>query len=167
MGYNYTDAVFSIKEFTQYDDENGSEPLVFTATDKAVLNALAHYANNETGECYPGYGRLSEVTLYSRSTVIRSIERLKEFEFITVDTNTGRGSNNYKLHMDKLVAAGVLPPDPRGKKKSGKKFSRKNYKRKPKVTFNIEDDEKQELEFLDESKTVSFNIEVDDELTTE
>jgi Helix-turn-helix domain len=108
MAYNYTDVVFSLKGLTP--------------TDKLVLLHLAEHADKDTGECWPGFGRLADFTGLTRRTVIYSINRLAELEFITVTPPTGtRKTNTYVVRMDKLVAASVSSTT----KKAKRKYTRK------------------------------------------
>ena len=107
MAYNYTDVVFPLK---------GLSP-----TDKLVLLHLAEHADKDTGECWPGFGRLADFTGLTRRTVIYSINRLEELEFITVTPPATRKTNTYVVRMDKLVAASVSP----AAKKAKRKYTRK------------------------------------------
>ncbi len=104
MAYNFTDVVFSLK---------GLHP-----TDKLVLLHLAEHADKETGECWPGFGRLADFTGLTRRTVIYSINRLEKLEVITIAPPTDtRKTNTYVVRMDKLVAAGVSPAAKRATRK--------------------------------------------------
>src|ERR1017187_10185244 len=103
MAYNYTDVVFPLK---------GLSP-----TDKLVLLHLAEHADKDTGECWPGFGRLADFTGLTRRTVIYSINRLEELEFITVTPPATRKTNTYVVRMDKLVAASVTATTKRAKRK--------------------------------------------------
>lgn len=108
MAYNYTDAVFGLK---------GLNP-----TDKLVLLHLAEHADKDTGECWPGFGRLADFTGLTRRTVIYSIKRLADLEFITVNPPTAeRKTNTYLVRMDKLVGASTATPGKRAKRRYTKK----------------------------------------------
>lgn len=109
MAYNFLDVVFSLK---------GLNP-----TDKLVLLHLAEHADKDTGECWPGYGRLADFTGLTRRSVIYAIKRLAELEFITVNPpKDDRKTNTYVVRMDKLVAASVATPA----KKAKRKYTRKS-----------------------------------------
>jgi hypothetical protein len=164
MAYNFTDVVFTMKGLTP--------------TDKLVLLHLAEHADKDTGECWPGFGRLAEFTGLTRRTVIYSINHLCGLGFICNHGMGGgtcpacggeipateRKTNTYIVRMDKLVAATVAPSTERvkrGYERTGK-YSRTKAKRDR--TGQYHEDEPQ---FLDEGKsTTAFNIEdEDDELS--
>ena len=95
MAYNYTDVVFPLKGLTP--------------TVKLVLLHLAEHADKDTGECWPGFGRLADFTGLTRRSIIYSINLLEKMEFITITPPTTRKTNTYVLHMDKLVAWSLAP----------------------------------------------------------
>ena len=70
-----------------------------------VLVALADHADEEGGECWPGFGRLAKRCALDRSAVIRAIAALEEGGRISVTRNNGspgpheKRSNLYKVHM--------------------------------------------------------------------
>ena len=134
MGFNYTDAVFQIKA-TEFDveKEDSTEVVEYTSTDHAVLNALANRAANETGICWPGFGRIAKDAHVSRSSVIRSIATLGELGFIKIDPpNDERTSNTYTLNLEKLEAASVKPPKPKTKMFRNKRLRDMNITRRAK-----------------------------------
>jgi helix-turn-helix protein len=166
MAYNYTDVVFPLK---------GLNPV-----DKLVLLHLAEHADKDTGECWPGFGRLADYTGLTRRTVIYSINRLEERGLICNHGSGGkcegcgkevpattRNTNTYVVRMDKLVAAGVAPATKRAKRK----YDRKKQAAASTVCCdefpNCICDE-QEMEFLSNpwgsrSATTSFDIEAEDD----
>ena len=117
MAYNFTDVVFSLK---------GLQP-----TDKLVLLHLAEHADKDTGECWPGFGRLADFTGLTRRTVIYSINRLGELGLVCNHGMEGgtctvcgeeipaiaRKTNTYIVRMDKLVATSVAPSTEKAKRK--------------------------------------------------
>jgi pyocin large subunit-like protein len=135
MAYNYTDAVVSLKGITP--------------TDKLVLLHLAEHADKETGECWPGFGRLADYTGLTRRTVIYSINRLEKLGFITVTSPTPtRKTNTYVVRMDKLVAASVTSPT-----KKKRKYTRKEQVASDMCCSEFPDcicDEQEQIEFLDD-----------------
>ena len=72
------------------------------ATEKAVLIALANYADDK-GSAFPSLGTLSEDTEIHRTTVIRAIAKLVERGLLTRTAdhraNGGNTSNIYRLSM--------------------------------------------------------------------
>ena len=65
MGFKYTDRV--------YRDVTGT-----SATEQLVLLALAHAADDKTGECFPSLETLVKRTHLNRSSVRRNLDSLKE-----------------------------------------------------------------------------------------
>ena len=65
MGFKYTDRV--------YRDVVGT-----SATEQLVLLALAHAADDKSGECFPSLETLAKRTHLNRSSVRRSLDSLKE-----------------------------------------------------------------------------------------
>jgi hypothetical protein len=70
-----------------------------TSPDRFVLVVLAHHRNGITGECYPSYERLVEMTGLSRDCVRRSLRHLETLGLILTTHGSGRTSNNYVLHI--------------------------------------------------------------------
>lgn len=112
MGFRYTDAAFGITatELHAEDEDGYMVSLPYTGIDHAVLLALAQRANNETGICWAGFGRISSDTHFSRKSVMRSVAKLEQFGFLTIEEPTeDRSCNTYRLQLDKLVAASTIP----------------------------------------------------------
>lgn len=91
MGFKYTDRV--------YRDVVGT-----SATEQLVLLALAHAANDKTGECFPSLETLAKRTHLNRSSVRRSLDALKEKELLKWISGGRRKngrvlSNLYKLNL--------------------------------------------------------------------
>lgn len=76
--------------------------------EKAVLTALCDRMNDKTGLCYPSYQTVSEDTGYERTTVSRTIKKLRNRGFISWKTvrRSGRfGYNLYQIHQVALNRA--------------------------------------------------------------
>lgn len=69
-----------------------------TGNGKAVLIALASFADNQTGECFPRIEKLAEIAQISVRNVNRGIQELEEIGLIE-RSRTGR-SNRYMLAMN-------------------------------------------------------------------
>ena len=136
MGFNYTDATFAIRATVFEVEEDGETVTVpYNGIDHAVLLSLAQRAPNDTGICWPGFGRIAEDTHFSRKSVMRSISKLALLGFISIEPPTGdRASNTYTIRMDKLVAASLLSPKPKKRNMTTAKMSKT-------TSFNIEDDD--------------------------
>ena len=93
MGYKFTDEVHKLVAFT-YDDKEGKEQW-FDGIDKAVLLNLAGRADNNTGQCHPGYSLIAAETIFSRKSVERSVGILKHLGFITVVPPGERKTTTY------------------------------------------------------------------------
>lgn len=173
MANKYTDAVFRIHDLHEIENDADGNPIApFSAADKAVLMALAHYASDKEandGECWPGLGTLAKDTYLSRRTVIRSIKKLERIGFFDVKSgvhNPERQSNTYKLDYRILCYVGNTTPEEVEAKKRNRKNGKqpdgtirlngKKYTSKPPQML-------EEGEFLDEKKARSFNIEGDDD----
>ena len=93
MGFKYTDRV--------YRDVHDTSP-----TEQLVLLALAHCANDKTGQCFPSVDTLVKRTHLNRSTVRRGLDALKERGLLTWSSGgrKKRGrvlSNLYMLTLPK------------------------------------------------------------------
>jgi DNA-binding transcriptional regulator YhcF (GntR family) len=84
-----------------------SEVKVGNSTDKLILIILANFTDAED-TCYPSHRKIAELCECSTDTVIRSLKRLKELNFINVEkrfqltqnNNHRQTSNIYKLRID-------------------------------------------------------------------
>ena len=65
----------------------------------AVWIALGLHVG-QRGTCFPGYARLSELTGYNRSTVIRAVRRLETLGLITVQHRFTRQGNDSEHSKD-------------------------------------------------------------------
>ena len=94
-----------------------SEVKVGNSTDKLILIILANYTDAEDS-CYPSHRKLAEVCECSTDTVIRSLKRLKELNFIEIEkrfqltqnNNHRQTSNIYKLRIDTQSQNATPPP---------------------------------------------------------
>lgn len=94
-----------------------SEVKVGNSTDKLILIILANYTDAED-TCYPSHRKLAEVCECSTDTVIRSLKRLKELNFIEIEkrfqltqnNNHRQTSNIYKLRIDTHSQIATPPP---------------------------------------------------------
>ena len=94
-----------------------SEVKVGNSTDKLILIILANYTDAED-TCYPSHRKLAEVCECSTDTVIRSLKRLKELNFIEIEkrfqltqnNNHRQTSNIYKLKIDTQSQNATPPP---------------------------------------------------------
>ena len=72
-------------------------------TPKLTLLALANFAGNEEGTCWPSIATLQRYTGQSRSTVFKALEHLKAADLIEIEMRSERGrqsSNLYRLRLD-------------------------------------------------------------------
>lgn len=67
---------------------------------KFVLLAYADHADHAGGNIYPGYVRVAAKTGYSRRTVIRAVQELKEMGLLIPDGRGPRNTNRWRLNMD-------------------------------------------------------------------
>ena len=78
--------------------------LELKAPARAVLNALAFYANQRSLESWPSVGTIAADIGYSRETVHRALKQLEEvgvIRRIMRNTRTGRSSNSYVLNIER------------------------------------------------------------------
>ena len=67
---------------------------------KAVLSALANFADAEGGSCYPSIGTLAERSCMSARNVQYRLRELQAFGLVTIERGTGRGLTSvYRLHL--------------------------------------------------------------------
>jgi DNA-binding transcriptional regulator YhcF (GntR family) len=74
---------------------------------KSVLVALAHRADDNTRECFPGQGNLAEMTGLSRVTISRAVGALEKLGVIARHKrrkNGYRTSDRYVIQVDTYVA---------------------------------------------------------------
>ena len=94
-----------------------SEVKVGNSTDKLILIILANFTDAED-TCYPSHRKIAELCECSTDTVIRSLKRLKEFNFIEIEkrfqltqnNNHRQTSNIYKLNIDTQSQNATPPP---------------------------------------------------------
>jgi hypothetical protein len=94
-----------------------SEVKVGNSTDKLILIILANFTDAEN-TCYPSHKKIAELCECSTDTVIRSLKRLKELNFIDVEkrfqltqnNNHRQTSNIYKLLIDTQSQIATPPP---------------------------------------------------------
>lgn len=94
-----------------------SEVKVGNSTDKLILIILANFTDAEN-TCYPSHKKIAELCECSTDTVIRSLKRLKEFNFIDIEkrfqltqnNNHRQTSNIYKLNIDTQSQNATPPP---------------------------------------------------------
>ena len=70
-----------------------TSPLIKTPTEIAVLLMLHFYKNSETGECFPSHELLMSSCKISKSTLIRSLNELRNRGLI--DWEHGKYNKNY------------------------------------------------------------------------
>tara|TARA_R100001369_G_scaffold12085_1_gene25953 strand:+ start:801 stop:1418 length:618 start_codon:yes stop_codon:yes gene_type:complete len=88
-----------------------SETKVGTSTDKLILIILANFTDAED-TCYPSHRKIAELAECSTDTVIRSLKRLNDLNFIstqkrfqlTKNNNQRQTSNIYKLNTPLHIA---------------------------------------------------------------
>ena len=94
-----------------------SEVKVGNSTDKLILIVLANFTDAEN-TCYPSHKKIAELCECSTDTVIRSLKRLKELNFIDIEkrfqltqnNNHRQTSNIYKLNIDTQSQNATPPP---------------------------------------------------------
>ena len=94
-----------------------SEVKVGNSTDKLVLIILANFTDAEN-TCYPSHKKIAELCECSTDTVIRSLKRLKDMNFIDIEkrfqltenNNHRQTSNIYKLNVDTQSQNATPPP---------------------------------------------------------
>jgi len=70
--------------------------------EKSVLSALIRLSNWKTWKCFPAHKRIGEYAGMGDSSVKRALAVLKEEGFVSW-TQTGRRSNDYQLHPEKII----------------------------------------------------------------
>ncbi|HPC31311.1 MAG TPA: helix-turn-helix domain-containing protein [Candidatus Paceibacterota bacterium] len=68
-----------------------------TSSDKVVYMVLSRFADNETQECYPSFGKIRKLSGLTDTTISTSIKHLEEKEYIEVSRNAGK-VNMYQLN---------------------------------------------------------------------
>ena len=140
MAFNYTDAVFKIRNYT------GVEETPFTHIHKTVLHAMAERINKDRddGKCWPSFECLAKDTYLSRRTCIRAVEDLKAMGLILLGEQEHL-SNTYIVDYEAICKAAEIEPKAKVKKlrtdRNGKVHDLSKCKRKPKPTSNIEGSE--------------------------
>jgi hypothetical protein len=103
MANRFTDAVFHAQRI----------PL----TEKAILWALAHRADNQTGECYPSIARIAQDAGASERTVTRTMKLLLRMGLVKITGKQryrgGHAHNIYQVSLTGLqkLAVGRADPD--------------------------------------------------------
>lgn len=84
---------------------------LLTRAEYVVLNELANYRE---GKIFPSYNEIAKKTHYSRMTVIRTINKLEENDYIEVkkvqSKKRGHCSNNYTLNLTKIKEQSTYKP---------------------------------------------------------
>ena len=88
-----------------------AEAPVTNPVDQHVLMILAHHAQPDGTEVYPSTSTLVKETKLGRSTLFRTLTRLKEQGLITSVGERGRGVVAYRLNMTSIGAAPVPERD--------------------------------------------------------
>ena len=93
MGYKYSEKVLKDVEGT-------------SASEQLVLLALAHHANDKTGQCFPSIERLADETHLKRSTIFKCLNSLRDNGLLQWKSGgrkkSGRAlSNLYTLTLEK------------------------------------------------------------------
>jgi pyocin large subunit-like protein len=70
-----------------------SEVKVGNSTDKLILIILANFTDAEN-TCYPSHKKIADLGECSTDTVIRSLKRLKELQFIDIEKRFQLTNNN-------------------------------------------------------------------------
>lgn len=68
----------------------------FTSATKLVYTALAYFSNNNTQEAHPGIRRIAKMMGLSKTTIIRALKKLEEYQFIKIEKTEGQ-INHYIL----------------------------------------------------------------------
>ena len=79
-------------------------PLQLPPTQKAVLMALADFAN-DAGECWPSIRAICEWTCYSERAVRNAIRQLESSGHVVCDASRGRNSNRYTITRNPAAGA--------------------------------------------------------------
>ena len=74
-----------------------------------LLIALADYADHN-GRCWPSKETLARRSRVSKRTVDKYIKRLADGEWLKIEVQGGRKSNNYVLNLDKILAVQPCKP---------------------------------------------------------
>ncbi|MBB4422313.1 hypothetical protein GGD66_000839 [Bradyrhizobium sp. CIR48] len=78
---------------------------------KALLLALANFADDEGASCFPGQHALQEITELSLDTIQRQLKFLIEGGFVTAEKSRRKGhwaSWDYRINLEKLVHQAAL-----------------------------------------------------------
>lgn len=78
-----------------------------------TLLVLARYADDETGQCWPGMRAVSFMARQSVRTTVRAIEKLAQAGWIEVGKKAVGGCNRYTLDLDRLESESVRMARPR------------------------------------------------------
>jgi len=80
-----------------------------SATETLMMLALADYAD-QGGKCWPSKETLARRSRVSKRTVDKYIKRLADGNWLRIESNGGRKSNNYYLNLKKIYHEGNLQP---------------------------------------------------------
>lgn len=70
---------------------------------KAVLRCIDDHAGN-AGECYTSLATLADESCFSRRTVVRCVNSLREAGYLTGGSQRGK-TNSYRINWDRLTSA--------------------------------------------------------------
>lgn len=74
------------------------------ATEAAVMLALANFAGDDGGNCFPSIELIAKMARYSTRTVIRAVAALEAAGWVKVERGSGRGlRSQYELNTDRLL----------------------------------------------------------------
>ena len=78
-------------------------------TETLMMLALADYAD-QNGKCWPSKETLARRSRVSKRTVDKYLKILAENNWLKIESNGGRKSNNYYLNLEKIYHEGSLQP---------------------------------------------------------
>jgi len=79
-----------------------------TPASKIIYLSLAYFANNTDQECHPSITKISEISGYSRPTVVATLRRLRDFGLIDICKAEKGKVNRYILLRITMVGMRVL-----------------------------------------------------------
>lgn len=86
-----------------------------------TLLVLARYANDETGECWPGMRAISFMARQSVRTTVWAIDELRNAGWIEVERKAAKGGcNRYTVNLDRLASESIRLANPRPKQSQKK-----------------------------------------------
>lgn len=94
--------------------------------ERFILIALNEFVGADGGSCWPSHSTLSKMTGFSKSTIIRALERLQEIRIVNMqpryrEGSRERSSNCYSIAWENLSIGGVSvrPPDSSTQRQAG------------------------------------------------